>query len=429
MRTIVTLIVLVLIFWTSQVVSLFLGIQTGALCFLLLLGMFIWNGIVNVPADPPHKAMLVFLGKRQDVILDEGWNWLPFSGFIFNLILIKVEKTTDNFEPQEVRTPDNALLEVRTAATWTPGIDGEPDSYKTFLNSGGPDGVKKILHNAVEDRTKTWARSNKEGPSTWEEAQATKDDAHEVLVKAIMRENLEPINSPVPTSTWMRFFDEPQSAPTIFDANPRNGWANRNPQEKEEWDWNGLRDYFNSLRTDEQTRIEVAVKNRRRIVRELREGNGSFPIRSLGITILMFVVNDIKAKGAAAEFADTAEKERLQREAETVEVEHVAKIAETIRKAHPDLSSEKALETVQVERAKVRKQIFQINGAQTALGNDLVAVAASGGLGGMNTTNTGGQQSRPQSEIQSSSPPAQKNQPKPPKKELTDEEIEKELDL
>ncbi len=439
MRALVTLIVLILIVLTGQITSIFLGMIAGVLCFLFLSGMFVWNGIIEVPANPPHKAILVFLGKRQDVVLDEGYNWLPFSGIIFDFILIKVEKINHNFEPQEVRTPDNALLDVKVAATWIPGIDNEPESYITYLNSGGPDRVKEILHNIVEDRTKTWARSNKEGPATWEEAQATKDDAHEVLVKAIMRQNLGPIDSQVPTSTWMRFFDRPQSAPTVFDADVKNGWAWKNPDKKGDWNWDGLQAYFNGLPEAERNRIRSAVEDRRRTVRELREGNGHFPNRSLGITILMFVVNDIRAKGAAAEFADKAEEERLQREAETVEAEHVAKIAKTIQAAHPDLSSEKALETVQVERAKVRKQIVQISGAQTALGNDLAAAvtlrpggvlppASANSASQPNNPSKGGEAGSQGGYQASGTTPAQKKNKTKKQREMTDDEANDYLD-
>jgi len=349
--------------------------------FLVLSYYFIKNGIVEVPADPPHKAILVFLKKRRRMVLDEGWHWLPLYPFIFSFILIKAGKKTRNFEPQEVRTPDNALLDIKTAATWIPGIDGSPDSYITYLNSGGEEGVEKILHNAIEDRSKTWARSNREGPSNWMEAQANKDDAHEVLAKATMRENFEPIDSIVPTGTWMRFFDSPQSEPTQYDALPKNGWAHKD-QSTNDWNWDGLQRYYDSLPAEERDRIRAAIVKRKDMVRSIREGNAVFYNRSLGITIVMFVVNEIKVKGAVADAADKEEKENRERRADTVEIDNFSERARGLMKDHPGLSSEEAFATAEVILNKVTKTIVRVDGAQTGLGHDLLGVANLGGIVG-----------------------------------------------
>lgn len=336
--------------------------------------LFVYNGIKIVPASPPHKAILVFLGRRLEVVLNEGWCWLPLYPIIFNFILIKVEKVNYDLEPQEVRTPDNALLSVKVSITWIAGIKNRPDSYITYLNSGGEEGVKRIIHDIIEDRVKTWARSNKEGPSTWMEAQATKDDAHEVLVKAIMRESLIPINSPVPTSTWMRFFDIPQSEPTVYDANPKNGWAYKNP-DTGEWNWDGLQSYYDGLTLEERERISAAIRERREIVRHIREGRGEVGDRSLGITIVMFVVNEIKVEGAVAQAADQEEKERREREADRVEIENISARAKKLMEEHSGLTSDEAFRLVQVERGKATRTIIDTSGAKTAVGSDLLGLA------------------------------------------------------
>jgi len=401
MRTLCTVIVSAFIVIVATVLA-DVHFLLGATFFVVLSWLFIENGIVYVPANPPHKAILVILGKRQKVVLSEGLNWLPLRPFIFDLILIKVEKVNYDLEPQEVRTPDNALLDVKASITWIAGIEDSPESFTMYLNSGGLEGVKKILHDIIEDRVKTWARSNKEGPSNWMEAQATKDDAHEVLVKAIMRDNLNPVGSDVPTSTWMRFFDAPQSEPTAYDV--KSGWAEKDLV-ADKWNWNKLQAYYNgllaaspnpdfikpgkTLPASEGERIKVAIKERKEIVRNIREGKGKFGNHSLGITIVMFVINEIKVKGAVADAADQEEKERRERAADKVEIDNFSQRATSLINAHPGLSSEQAFDVTQVILGKVSKKIVQVVGAQTGLGQDVLGALSLGSLGGVSNNPSG----------------------------------------
>ncbi len=262
-------------------------------------------------------------------------------------------------------TPDNAKLSVTQSMTWIPGVEGEPGSFITFLNSGGEKGVREIVHDMVEDRTKTWARSNKEGPSSWEEAQGLKDDVHGVLTKSLLGDALDPIddpdpNSPVPTSTWMRFFDSPQSEPTKYDSDPRNGWASKRTDAMGNviWDWNGLQAKFNAYSPEAQALLRHQVAERRKRIREIREGRGKFPNRSLGITILRFTVNGVKVEGPVAEAAQKAETERKERDAEKVQMDNVSDRAVELMRKHPGLTAESALKIVLLEQGKISGQTY-----------------------------------------------------------------------
>ena len=396
MRTWCTVIVFVLLVILASILTIVHWI-VSVVFLLLTTGLFVRNGIKVVPANPPHKGILTFLGKRQEVALNEGWNWLPLYSFIFNFILIKVEKVNYDPESQQVRTPDRAVISVLPSITWKPGIQGRPDSFISYLNSGGEAGVKKIIHDIIEDRVKTWASSNREGPSTWTEAQALKDDAHEVLVKALLGKTLEPIRSEVPTNTWMRFFDKPQSEPTSYDANQKNGWAYKNP-ETGDWNWNGLQDYYEKLSEDERKRIYDAVEKRRDDVRNIREGKGEFGEESLGITIIRFTINEVKVEGEVAKAAELEEKERREKQADTVEIDNFSQRATSLMKAHPGLSSEQALDVTQVILGKVSKKIVQVVGAQTGLGQDVLGALSLGSLGGV-SNNPSGSKKENQQEI------------------------------
>ena len=327
-----------------------------------------------VPANPPQKAVLMFLGKRQNVVLDEGWNFVPLYPLVFSFVLVKVGKVNYDLPPQKVRTPDRAVISVSESITWIAGIKDRPESFIAYLNSGGEEGVKKIIHDVIEDRTKTWAGSNKEGPSTWMEAQTVKDDAHEVLVKSILGDTLAPINSPVPTNTWMRFFDSPQSEPTAYDASPRNGWAEKDLNTGA-WNWNGLQAIYDGYSPEAKLELKTKIDQRRADVRRIREGKGDFGDESLGITIVRFTVNEVKVEGEVAKAAELEEKERREREADTMEIDNISDRAAKLKTAHPELTSDQAFQIVQTERGKVGKTIIAVSGAKTDVGNDLLGLA------------------------------------------------------
>lgn len=138
-------------------------IKWWALSFLIILLLFFYNGIVKIQADPPHKGIILFLGKRQEEILNEGWRFIPLSPIIFDFIPIKVVKINQDLLPQIIRTPDKAALSIQISATWTPCYN--PPLLINFLNSGGEEGVKNILEDIIQDRIRSWALSSYEGPS------------------------------------------------------------------------------------------------------------------------------------------------------------------------------------------------------------------------------------------------------------------------
>ena len=370
MRTFCIVVVLALFVLVAEL-FLLVSPWLAGLWFVLLTTLFFVEGLKLIPANPPHKGILTFCGKRQEVALNEGLNFFPLWP-LFNFILIKVEKINYDLEPQEVRTPDKAMISVMASLTFTPGIEDTPGSFITYLNSGGPEGVKKIIHDTIEDRVKTWAASNREGPSTWMEALALKDDAHEVLVKLILGNILEEVGDPIPTNTWMRFLDKPQSEPTQYDAIRHNGkkWATKNPDGS--WNWDGLQDIFDAYTDRYKAELEAKIRRRRKAVRKIREGKGEFGDESLGITIVRFTVNEIEVTGKVAEAAEQAEKESREQDADKVEITNVSNRIAELRARHPDMSVEQAIRLVQVERGKATQTNVNIGGASTALGADLL---------------------------------------------------------
>jgi len=379
MRILCTELVLIVIVLVSSFFS------AGSLWLMLAMAislgaLFVVNGLNKIPADPIHKGLLTFLGRRQEVVLKEGWNFFPLRPFVFDFILIKTEKVSDEIPRQEVRTPDRALVTMTSSVTWTPGIAEEPSSYLMYLNCGGEVGVKKIMRNVIEDRIKTWASSNKEGPANWEEAQSLRDSAHAVLAKALLGTVLPDVTvkgkrSPIPTSTWMRFFDKPQSEPAVYDIK-HSEWVSKDPDGKANWD--GLMAIFNAYSDAEKEELEKQIEKRRQDIKNLREGTANFGHPSLGITIHQFTVNELMVGGSVAEAADKAEKERNEQEADITELKNVSDRIAELRERHKEMSIEEAIRLVQTERGKVNKSVIEVIGASTGLGKDVLAAFKQG---------------------------------------------------
>ena len=354
-------------------------VEASILGALTLVALFFWNALQKVPAGPPpNKAVLLLRGRRQDVVLEEGWNVFPLYPFLFDFILVNVETQNLEVKNLQVRTPDKAIVKMEAEITYDPGIEGNPHSYNVYLNRGGAKGVEKILGGIVGDRTKTWASSNREGPSTWIEAQQLRDDIHGVLVKSLLGAALTDVDSPIPTGTWMRFFDSPQSQPTVYDSAERPHqprWAFRD-EETGEWNWDGLQAIFNGYTPEEQEALKGKIKDRRDAIREIREGSGKFPLESLGITILKFTVGELEVGGNVAAMADNEEKERRQREGEDMELDGVSERVARLRKKHPEYTIQEATRVVQLQQGKLTQQIVEVIGAATGLGQDVIAGAS-----------------------------------------------------
>lgn len=134
-----------------------------------------------IPTDPPHIAVVTFLGRRLRKIKHEGLRIIPLYPFLFNAILINVAKKNQDLSKITVRTPDLAELEITASLTWTPFSDHAIE----YLDHGGESGVRKILADAAEEGLRKWAIATEGGPENWEEAIITGQDTSAILLKII----------------------------------------------------------------------------------------------------------------------------------------------------------------------------------------------------------------------------------------------------
>lgn len=97
------------------------------------------------------------------------------------------------------------------------------------------------------------------------------------------------------------------------------------------------------------------------IIQELRRGNGVEKIPSLGIVLNRFNVGRVRPLGKLAEAAEKIAIEERERDSEIVELRHVKDRAKEIRD-ELEISGKDALEVVQTERGKVKKEIKEFKG-------------------------------------------------------------------
>lgn len=147
-----------------------------------VIGAFILQGLRKIPAEPPHIAVVTFLGKRTRKIKREGWRFFPLYPFLYGAILVDMTKKNQDLPPQVVRTIDLAELQFTVSLTWTPN-----ENYAIeYLNHGGETGIKNVLSDMVRERMRQWAISSDKGTKRWEYLLDARDEATASLIDDIV---------------------------------------------------------------------------------------------------------------------------------------------------------------------------------------------------------------------------------------------------
>lgn len=325
----------------------------------LTAGSFFLQGLRRVPADPPHKGVITILGKREPIVVDEGWWFFPFFPLLVGFVLQKMVKInidlTEN-DAQEVWTPDNGRALVSVSITITP----DKINLIEWFNSGGKQGVTDILKDIVRQALREWARSKEEGPQTLEEALGAQEEAVLILLKSIVGEAIEPIPSSIPTTILIKFFEAKckPSFPQLSISEERR----YKKEGKETWDeiqWI-IREECNiqaggAFSGAEFEALKTAVEKRRKDMKKVSQGNGTMDCPALGCILNRLNVGKIEPTEVQAKAMELLVKEERERAAETIELDH---IEERIKKlVNMGFSLGEARETVQTERGKVEKKI------------------------------------------------------------------------
>lgn len=166
-----------------------------------------------------------------------------------------------------------------------------PNNLLEYLNSGGENGVKSIIADVVTEAVREFAADPSREPNTWEDAIKMRKEFLAEIVLSILGKD--------PGQTPQDEIDE--------------------------------------------------------IIRELRRGNGTMEMETLGIILNRVNITEIKPRGKLAEAAEMMAKEERDRKGEEVELKHVATQITKLKEL--GFSNEQALEIIQTERGKVTKEI------------------------------------------------------------------------
>ncbi len=360
MRFLVTVLGLALIWTAAFVLGGYTWGWVTPVFGALVTYIFIRRSLRKIMADPPHQGVLVFLGRRLKKLLSEGLAWLPFWPIIFDALQVNVVKVNQDLPELILRTPDKGEIILSASMTWTPGLttEGASDEEKAealiqFLNSGEEKRVRTILQDIISDRLRIWAFSAEEGPADWEEAVGAKDDAIAVLVKAILGDVLAPVHSTIPTSVLLKYFSKPRLGPSRYE---RKRYGKKDEKNEQANEWEKLEEELGSPSETAYQELQDRVGQRREIIQKLRQGDGYFYKKSLGITLNRFTINTVRPHGKTAAAADAIVTEIYEQQADETEIKNVlARIKELMDSL--GISAEQALEVVQTERGKVVKSI------------------------------------------------------------------------
>ncbi len=287
-------------------------IVAGAFLLLSLI-LFVYNGIDIIPQV--HKAVLVCLGRRTNILLDEGMCFLPLSPLLFSKREVFVEKVNREIPPQKMRVVDKAEVLLWISFTWSPAYSSSPQGIlylNKYIEGGERRGVEKIIQDLILDRVRLWALSDKEGPSSWLEVLGAKDEAVAEVLSAVLGEELEEVPSHIETSTLLRYFSG--NPPLIL--------------EREKWGkgWEKLKEELSRLSPTEVGNLKRVLKERKRMARKVLQGNGDFVHREYGVVIHKIAIIDAAPTGKVAKAAEREIEEGLRALAHQVEADKYATI-------------------------------------------------------------------------------------------------------
>ena len=253
------------------------------LTFIVISVVLLFFCLRKFPATPPYVGLVTIWGERKPVIKKEGWRILaPFPPFMIDGIPVNVEKKNKDFHPKDVRTLEQAELEIEISVTWTPDKD-TGENLIEYINAGGRENVENILDDIIEEKIREFAIDK-----GWQDCLRAKADIAKVLIKEI-------------------------------------------------------------------TGIEEDIQ-----ITQIRRGNGLAKIPSLGIVLNRLNIGTMKPKGKLAEESERIALEQREMEAEAIELKHVKERTKELQEV--GLSAKDAVEIVQTERGKVKKEIKEYKG-------------------------------------------------------------------
>lgn len=319
-------------------------IYYGVIIFIL--GAIFLQGCRKIQAsDPPQVGIRTFLGKITGRVVGEGWHFFLFYPWLQGFIPESVETRDQDLSKQNVRTPDQAECEISGKISWV----FNPEYSRQFVDSGGDKGVEKKLENIWQGIIREWAISAMGGPQTYMDLLAATEEATDLLLKSIVRNNVNTIPSDIPTSALLKYFRKPFK-------------GKQTGLEKKNWGakWQKLEKFIEQEIADgrysSEEELEKAVQKRRAIINDIRQGRGEFTKEEWGITIQHLNLTEPRPQGELATAMELEAKEEREEAADKREISNLIKRSQELQK-DGNRTVEQADELFLVERGKAKKDI------------------------------------------------------------------------
>lgn len=319
------------------------------------------QGLRRIPADPPHVAVVTFLGRPLYWrVKKPGWRLFLGYPYLFGFILVNVQKINFDLPVQKVITPDRVQSKVPVSITFSPNPDN--DNLEEYIRSGREVGVKEILADIVQAALRTWAKAKDEGPGTWEDLIGSRDEAVALLLSAVIGTPLTEMcgfpaaANTVPPTIWWKFLRKPKAfAPTEPEV------ATWDP------DWSKVGVEYDGLSNENKQLLDEAIVSMNGKIRDSRVGNGKFAKPELGIMLNRLNIGEIEPAGKLLEKMQLQAEEEQEREGQKVQITHIRdRITELTKHnfAPPDqppayLTPEAATELVQLTVELATKTISE----------------------------------------------------------------------
>lgn len=311
----------------------------------LMLGTYIYTGWAQneIPAKPPHVALVKLFGNYTGGVKNPGDRFFAFRGLVYSFDTIKVDRRNLDLETEEI-TPDNATSEVIYSITWQP-IRSNGESLVKFIASGLDSGVEDILTDMADRCVREWITQGTEGPDTWIDLRKSGSEGVAVILRRLNGLNVFGNDKAVQNAILQTRIP----ASTFFKA-MRNISPNEHEKRVYGNDWVGITSVL-----QQNPLVRRGVMEFVEHVDRAMTGKIAVEIEDLGIQVTRIIITSIKPLGELAKKAELKATEQEERKGEKVEADHVKDLIQ----GYVDMgfSLQEARDLAQTERRKVVKDI------------------------------------------------------------------------
>jgi hypothetical protein len=319
----------------------------GGMIFMVLLLAFALQGVHEIPASPPRKAVPKFWGRfinaeNGGVSIGPGRIFFPWTGFIFTYVVYDASEINFQMDDVEERTPDQGTVAIDPFFTY----HVDQSNPVAFIQAGDRIGIETKFAERIAGRLREWISSRNEGPLNWMEARQSNGLAMDVIIQKLFPNEIDQYQVPpdvlaaipggndIPMSVFMKYF---LGSPALSE---------KIPQEE------GVGKKLDDIRKNDRPTwdlLHAAIQRRISFTETVKSGECRFRIRNLGIEVTLANLGSIDAVGATAAAADEVAKATQFAAAQGIEGTNYREEVEQMKESLDD-DAKAAIEAVNLRR-------------------------------------------------------------------------------